>query len=37
LDVADARRTYAQAALDELTAIYAQAEAAAALQEMVGP
>jgi outer membrane protein TolC len=37
LDVADARRTFVQAALDELTAIYAQAEASAALQEMLGP
>ena len=33
LDVADARRTYVQAALNELTAIYAQAQAAATLQE----
>jgi outer membrane protein TolC len=37
LDVADARRTYVQAALDELTAIYARAEAAAALEELLGP
>src|SRR5581483_5183957 len=37
LDVADARRTYAQAALDELTAKYARAEAAAALEELLGP
>jgi len=37
LDVADARRTYAQAALDELAAIYARAEAAAALEEALGP
>ncbi len=37
LDVADARRTYAQAALDELTARYAQAQAAAALEELLGP
>ncbi len=37
LDVADARRTYVQAALDELTAMYARAHAAAALEELLGP
>ena len=37
LDVADARRTYVQAALAELTAVYAQAQAAATLQEEMGP
>jgi len=37
LDVADARRTYVQAALNELSAIYAQAQAAATLQEEMGP
>lgn len=37
LDVADARRTYVQAALNELNAIYAQAQAAATLQEEMGP
>lgn len=37
LDVADARRTYIQAALAEVTAIYAQAQAAATLQEEMGP
>ncbi len=37
LDVADARRTYVQAALAEVTAIYAQAQAAATLQEEMGP
>ena len=37
LDVADARRTYVQAALDELTAMYARAQAAAALEELLGP
>jgi outer membrane protein TolC len=37
LDVADARRTYTQAALNELAAIYAQAQAAATLQEEMGP
>jgi len=37
LDVADARRTYTQAALGELSAIYAQAQAAATLQEEMGP
>jgi outer membrane protein TolC len=37
LDVADARRTYLQAALNELAAIYAQAQAGATLQEEMGP
>lgn len=37
LDVADARRTYVQAALNELNATYAQAQAAATLQEEMGP
>jgi cobalt-zinc-cadmium efflux system outer membrane protein len=37
LDVADARRTYLQAALNELSAVYAQAQAAATLQEEMGP
>lgn len=37
LDVADARRTYIQAALNELNAIYAQAQAAATLEEEMGP
>lgn len=37
LDVADARRTYVQAALNELNAIYAQAQAAATLGEEMGP
>ncbi len=37
LDVADARRTYVQAALNELSAIYAQAQSAASLQEEMGP
>lgn len=37
LDVADARRTYIQAAIDELNAVYAQAQAAAALEEEMGP
>ncbi len=37
LDVADARRTYVQAALDELTAMYARDQAAAALEESLGP
>lgn len=37
LDVADARRTYVQAALAELNAVYAQAQAAATLQEEMGP
>ena len=37
LDVADARRTYIQAALAEVTAIYAQAQAAATLEEEMGP
>jgi outer membrane protein TolC len=36
LDVADARRTFVQAALNELSAIYAQAQAAATLQEEMG-
>ena len=37
LDVADARRTYVQAALAELNAVYAQAQAAATLEEEMGP
>ena len=37
LDVADARRTYIQAALAEVTAVYAQAQAAATLEEEMGP
>ncbi len=37
LDVADARRTYVQAALAELNAIYAQAQAAATVEEETGP
>jgi outer membrane protein TolC len=37
LDVADARRTYVQAALAEVTAVYAQAQAAATLEEEIGP
>ena len=37
LDVADARRTYVQAALAEVAAIYAQAQAAATLGEEMGP
>jgi outer membrane protein TolC len=37
LDVADARRTYVQAALDEVSAVYAQAQAAATLREEMGP
>jgi outer membrane protein TolC len=37
LDVADARRTYVQAALAEVSAIYAEAQAAATLQEEMGP
>ncbi len=37
LDVADARRTYVQAALDELTAKYARSQAAAELEELLGP
>jgi cobalt-zinc-cadmium efflux system outer membrane protein len=37
LDVADARRTYVQAALAELNAVYAQAQAAATLEEEIGP
>lgn len=37
LDIADARRTYVQAALAEVSATYAQARAAATLQEEMGP
>jgi outer membrane protein TolC len=37
LDVAEARRTYVQAALAEVTAIYAQAQAAATLLEEMSP
>lgn len=37
LDVADARRTYVQAALEELDAVYAQAQAAASLEQEIGP
>jgi outer membrane protein TolC len=37
LDVADARRTFVQAQLAELNAVYAQARAAAILQEEMGP
>ncbi len=37
LDIADARRTYLQAALTELSALYAKAQAAATLQEQIGP
>jgi len=37
LDVAEARRTYVQAALAEVTAIYAQAQAAATLSEEMSP
>ncbi len=37
LDVTDARRTYLQAALNELAAVYARAQAAATLQEEMGP
>lgn len=37
LDVADARRSYVQAALAELNAVYAQAQAAATLEEEMGP
>jgi len=37
LDVADARRTYVQAALNELTAIYTEAQAAATLEQEIGP
>lgn len=37
LDLADARRTYVQAALAEVTAVYAQAQAAATLEEEMGP
>ncbi|HVA33715.1 MAG TPA: TolC family protein, partial [Candidatus Baltobacteraceae bacterium] len=37
LDVATARLTYVQAALDEISAMYAQAQAAATLQQETGP
>lgn len=37
LDVADARRTYVQAALAEVNAVYAQAQAASMLEEEMGP
>ncbi len=37
LDVADARRTYIQAALNELDAVYAQAQAQALLELEMGP
>lgn len=37
LDVADARRTYVQAALAEVSALYARAQAAAMLEEEMGP
>lgn len=37
LDVADARRTYVQAALNEVNAVYAQARAAATLEQEMGP
>lgn len=37
LDVADARRVYVQSELAELDAIYAKAQAAAALEEEMGP
>jgi outer membrane protein TolC len=37
LDVQVARRTYVSAQLDELNAIYAQAQAAATLEEEMGP
>jgi len=37
LDVTDARRTYLQAALNELSAVYAKVQAAATLQEEMGP
>jgi outer membrane protein TolC len=37
LDLTDARRTYIQSALAEVTATYAQAKAAAMLQEEIGP
>ena len=36
LDVADARRTYVQAALAELAAVYAEAQAAATLEQEMG-
>jgi cobalt-zinc-cadmium efflux system outer membrane protein len=36
LDVADAQRTYVQAAIEELDAIYAQAQARATLEEEIG-
>jgi outer membrane protein len=37
LDVSVAQRTYQQAALNELSAVYAQVQAAAVLQEDIGP
>ena len=37
LDVSDARRTYIAAQIDELNAVYARAQAAATLQELLGP
>jgi outer membrane protein TolC len=37
LDVQIARRTYVSAEMDELTAIYAQAQAAATLEQEMGP
>ncbi len=37
LDVADARRTYVQAALNDISAVYAQAQAAARLQMEMQP
>lgn len=37
LDVANARRTYIEAAMNELSAMYARAQAAATLQEELGP
>ncbi len=37
LDVSDARRTYIQASLAELSAVYAEAQAAATLREEMGP
>lgn len=37
LDVADARRTYVQAALAEVNALYARAQAAATLEQEIGP
>ncbi|MDP9110191.1 MAG: TolC family protein, partial [Candidatus Eremiobacteraeota bacterium] len=37
LDVSDARRTYVAAQIDELNAIYAQAQAGTTLQELLGP